>query len=78
MGSKNSFEYSQRTGREDVALYLENLAGHIRSGSISLSAGTKAIQLDVGPSVRFELEAKARPEKGKNSLQFEMEWSDGI
>lgn len=69
-----SLEFSSQCEPSQVAEYLEAIANHIRNGHIALSVGSEAVQLDLAPNVKLELEAKAKPDKGKGSLQVEISW----
>jgi amphi-Trp domain-containing protein len=74
--SKRSFEFSMQTNSNEIADYLEGLAGHLRAGTVQLSAGSQSIDLRIGSVMKMEIEAESRPRKGKSSLQLELSWRE--
>ncbi len=79
MGNQEkSLEYSATCDPDDMAQYLEALAQCIRDGRIAIADGHRSIELRCSESVRFELEAKSKPEKGKESLNLELSWKRSL
>jgi amphi-Trp domain-containing protein len=75
------FETEQHLSRTDAAAYLQTVADRLDGGgTVSLSAGTDAIDLDVPESVTFEVKAEREGPtdgSGELSIEFELEWPEG-
>jgi amphi-Trp domain-containing protein len=74
METDRSFEFSAYCEPAQVADYLEALARYIRAGHAQLAVGSESIQLSFSPSLKLELAAKMRPDKGKGSLELDISW----
>ena len=77
MGSdEQSLEYSMSCEPAVAARLLELMAQYLKEGSVLLSRGDEAIALRFGPQIKFGLEAKAKPAKGKGSIELELSWEE--
>jgi amphi-Trp domain-containing protein len=74
MDNDRSFEFSAYCEPGQVADYLEALARYIRAGHAQLAVGSESIELSFSPSLKLELAAKMRPDKGKGSLEMDISW----
>jgi amphi-Trp domain-containing protein len=71
---ERTLEFTAQCEPSQIAEYLEAIASYMRKGHVNLAVGTESVQLDLPGSVRLELEAKAKPGRGKGSLQLEVSW----
>ncbi|MCI0437579.1 MAG: amphi-Trp domain-containing protein [Chloroflexi bacterium] len=77
MGSdKHTFEFETYSDPAEVADYLEELARNLRAGQVKLASGAESISMRVGSTMKFEVEAEAKPSKGKANLQLELTWKE--
>ncbi len=74
MASKDSVEFSAQVSAEEAAGYLEALARSLREGRALLESGDKSISLELGPSIKLDLEAESDPAKGKSSIDLSLSW----
>jgi amphi-Trp domain-containing protein len=74
MSSKDSVEFSAQVSAEEAAGYLEALARSLREGRALLESGDRSISLELGPSIKLELEAASDPEKGKSTIDVSLSW----
>ncbi|HEY7268505.1 MAG TPA: amphi-Trp domain-containing protein [Dehalococcoidia bacterium] len=74
MASKDSLEFSAQVSADEAAEYLEALARSLREGRALFESGDRSISLELGPSVKIELEAESDPTKGKSSVDLSLSW----
>jgi amphi-Trp domain-containing protein len=74
MAHKESVEFSGQVSAEEAAGYLETLARSLREGRALFESGDKSVGLELGPSLKIELEAETDPEKGKSSIELSLSW----
>lgn len=76
------FETEQSMSREDVANYLRMVADKLDGdGTLSLSAGSESVSMEVPSRPTFEVKAERETSKsggpGELSVEFELEWREG-
>lgn len=71
---KQQLEFAGTAGRELVAEYLNRLADGIRLGAVTLTSAGQSVHLESPARLRFEVEARHRPDKGSSSIQLEISW----
>lgn len=69
-----SVQYANVLPAEEVAAYLEALAGALRDQSILVQTNDETLEAAVGQSVVFDLEVK--PGEKKSSLRLRMRWEE--
>ena len=74
MTNRAKFDYNAPADTGCVAEYLTRIAEGLRSGSISLTADKKTINLAPSQVVRFEIDATSSAVKGRGSLVLEISW----
>jgi amphi-Trp domain-containing protein len=74
MASKESLEFSAQVSAEEAAVYLEALARGLREGRALFESGDKSIGLELGSSLKIDLEAESDPAKGKSSVEISLSW----
>jgi amphi-Trp domain-containing protein len=71
---REEFEFSTTTRGSQVAEYLNRIADGLRQGTLTLGAGGHGVHLQPGETIRLEIEAESKPDKGTASLQLELSW----
>ncbi|MFC6724300.1 amphi-Trp domain-containing protein [Halobium palmae] len=76
------FETESSRSREEIADYLRTVADRLESdGSVSLSAGSQSVTMDVPSRPTFEVKAERETSSsggpGELSLELEIEWDEG-
>jgi amphi-Trp domain-containing protein len=74
MASKESLDFNANVTAEEAAGYLESLAKSLRKGAALLESGDRSLSLEVGPSVKLELEAETDIAKAKTALVVKLSW----
>jgi amphi-Trp domain-containing protein len=74
MAQKESLDFSANVTAEEAAGYLESLAKSLREGSALLESGDRSLALEVGPSMKLELEAETDLSKAKTALGMKLSW----
>jgi amphi-Trp domain-containing protein len=74
--SKQSLKYAIGLSAIAAAGYLEDLAGALRQGRISLESGPRNVVFDAGGTLSFELKAKSNPDQGRSSLEIKLDWRE--
>ncbi len=69
---KKELEFEQRVTAEQAAVFLDEIARGLRSGTLQLSAGEKSVRLNPTSIVKLELEASGDEEK--QELALEIKW----
>jgi len=67
-------EYSTTCSASIAADYLRSLADRIIQGSALLQTVEQSVVLNFGSTLTFDLEAKVKPGKGKESLHLDISW----
>jgi amphi-Trp domain-containing protein len=71
---REEFEFSTTTRGAQVAEYLNRIADGLRQGTLTLGASGHSVHLQPGETIRLEVEAESKPDKGTASLQLELSW----
>ena len=74
------FETEQGMDRAEIATYLRQVADKLDGdGTLSLSAGSQTVELDVPSRPTFEVKAERETNGGppELSVEFELEWDEG-
>lgn len=74
------FETEQGMDRAEIASYLRAVADKLDGdGTLSLSAGSQDVTLDIPTRPTFEVKAERETNGGPDelSVEFELEWDDG-
>ena len=74
------FETEQGMDRSEIASYLRQVADKLEGdGTLSLSAGSQDVTLDVPSRPTFEVKAERETNGGpaELSVEFELEWDEG-
>lgn len=71
---REELEFSTTTRGVQVAEYLNRIADGLRQGTLTLGAAGQTVHLQPAETIRLEVEAESRPDKGKGSLQLELSW----
>lgn len=71
---REEFEFSTTARAVQVAEYLNRIADGLREGMLTLAASGHAVHLEPNDTIRLEMEAESKPDKGTASLQFELSW----
>lgn len=71
---REEFEFSTTTQGSQVAEYLNRIADGLRQGTLTLGASGHSVHLRPGDTIRLEVEAENKPDKGTASLQLELSW----
>src|SRR5262245_12315237 len=74
MSSKDSIEFSSQVGAEEADGYLEALGSSLPEGRALVESGRRPVSLELGPSIKMELEAESDQEKGKSSIEISLSW----
>lgn len=69
-----AFEFTATLDAPRAAEYLERVAAGIRAGAVGLKAGNRVLQLAPAGSLRLELRAEMKPEKGEGRLEVAVIW----
>jgi len=74
------FETEQGMDRAEIASYLRAVADKLDGdGTLSLSAGSQDVTLDIPTRPTFEVKAERETNGGPDelSVEFELEWDEG-
>ncbi|KTG08306.1 hypothetical protein AUR64_18890 [Haloprofundus marisrubri] len=76
------FKTERRQDRASIAAYLRTVADKLDSGeSMTLSAGSESVTLDVPTQPTFEVKAERETSSSGGpaelSVEFELEWDEG-
>jgi amphi-Trp domain-containing protein len=74
MAQKDSLAFRNTVPSSDAAGILESIAKALREGSALLESGDKSIGLQIGPTIKVELDASSDPEKGKGAIELSLSW----
>ena len=74
---REEFEFSTTTRGSQVAEYLNRIADGLRAGTLTLGSSGHSVHLRPGETIRLEVEAESKPDKGSASLQLELSWKMG-
>lgn len=69
-------EFSTTARAAQIAEYLDRIADGLREGTLTLAASGHAVHLEPTDTLRFEMEAESKPDKGTASLQLELSWKN--
>jgi amphi-Trp domain-containing protein len=73
---KQSLKFAISLSAIAAAGYLEDLAGGLRQGRVSLESGSRNVAFDAGGNLSFELKAKSNPDQGRSSLEIKLDWRE--
>lgn len=62
--------HQERMKREDLVIYLENIANSIRQGKVVIEREDQFVSFDMPGMVKMELSVKTKKEKGELSLEL--------
>ncbi len=71
---KDSIEFTAQVSADEAAGYLEALARSLREGRALFESGDRSVSLELGGSVKLELEAESDAAKGKSSIDVSLSW----
>ncbi len=71
---REELEFSTTTRGAQVAEYLNRIADGLRQGALTIGAAGHTVHLQPAETIRLEVEAENRADKGKGSLQLEISW----
>jgi amphi-Trp domain-containing protein len=71
---RQELEFATTTRVIQVAEYLNRIADGLRAGALTLEASGQAVHLEPADTLRLEIEAESKPDKGSASLQLELSW----
>ena len=74
MARKGKFSYSATADSARIAEYLTKIAEGLVTGSISLAADTRVINLEPADHVKVEIEAEGSADKGRGRIVMEISW----
>ncbi len=74
MSKKDAIEFSDSVPPAEAAGFLEAIAKSLRQGSSLLESGDQSLGLQIGKTVKLEIEAQSDPIKGKGSIEVSLSW----
>jgi amphi-Trp domain-containing protein len=74
MSKKDSLAFRDTVSPGEAAGFLEALAKSLREGSSLLESGDQSIGLQIGSTVKIDLEASSDAEKGKGTIDLSLSW----